>query len=282
MKIEASKLVSTQWLEDHLVSTKVKVLDASWYLPGEKRDPKKEFLQSHIPGAEYFDIDNFSDRTNHLPHMVPTSEKFDDELKKIGVSDHHHIIVYDGAGQFSASRAWWLFKLFDVGAVSILDGGFPKWVLEKRPVSSKISKLAGPSVNSKLKKHYVCNWKDVKKMALSDPSQIVDARSEDRFFGNAPEPRAGLRSGHIPKSTNICYKELLNDDNTFKDFESLRNVFTSKGVDIKRPIIASCGSGVTAAIIFFALDLLGAKSVALYDGSWCEWGSRPDLPVDRK
>ena len=276
-----SRLVSTQWLEDNIESPKIRLLDASWYLPNEDRDAYSEYLKNHISGANFFDIDAFSDPDSVLPHMAPSVERFGLEVSKLGINKSDQVVIYDGAGLFSAARAWWLFELFGVCNTCILDGGLPKWVSEGRSLESKIKRNLGTSdIVPKMRHSWLCDWRQVKKLAEEDPKQIVDARSKDRFHGRAPEPRPGLRSGHIPKTTNICFQELLNDDKSLKNRVALKRIFYAKGVNLEKQIITSCGSGVTAAILAFALYLLGAKNVALYDGSWCEWGARYDLDVE--
>ena len=276
-------LVSTEWLESRLGSDELRVLDASWYLPSEHRDPKQEFLTGHIVGAQYFDINCFSDPNHSLPHMVPSKERFCKELEKLGVDAKSIVVFYDGLGMFSAARAWWLLKLFGFSKVYVLNGGLPKWVDENKSLTTELvtfasERVSTPSLNSEL----VRDWKQVKTLMEENPKQIIDARSPDRFNGSAVEPRPGLRSGHIPGSTNICYKELLNDDFTVKDKESLLRIFNSKEIDLTAPIIATCGSGVTAAILFLSLEIIGARNKSIYDGSWSEWGQREDLLVETK
>ncbi len=280
MADEVQELVSTDWLADRLGSDDLVVLDASWYLPAMKRNPREEFLINHIAGANFFDINAFSDPDHQLPHMVPKVEQYSSELQKLGVVDGDHVVFYDGHGMFSAARAWWLLKLFGFSRVSVLNGGLPKWIAENKPVSSENVPPDIGQITAGFKSELVCDWKMVKSYMVDSPKQIVDARPSDRFSGRALEPRPGLRSGHIPGSTNICYKDLLNEDNTFKSVSVLLNTFQMKGVDLNLPIITSCGSGVTAAIISLALDLIGAKNIALYDGSWSEWGLRDDLEVE--
>ena len=279
---EVLELVSTEWLEKNLRSKDLRVLDASWYLPTENRNPKREFSSRHIAGSKFFDINSFSDPDDLLPHMVPPQHRFCSELSKLDVGAGNHVVFYDGSGLFSAARAWWLIKLFGFTKVSILDGGLPKWVAENRPLSNVVSgsnprsNFITPRFNNQL----VCDWKQVKLCVRDKIGQIIDARPFDRFSGQATEPRPGLRSGHIPGSLNICYKELLNDDRTLKNKELLSDIFAAKGVDLTLPIITSCGSGVTAAILFLALEVIGAKNLAIYDGSWSEWGSRDDLDIE--
>ena len=280
MAKEVLELVSTEWLEKNLGSKDLRVLDASWYLPSENRNPRKEFISRHIPSSKYFDINSFSDPNNPLPHMVPSEHKFCSELSKLGVSTGNHVVFYDGLGLFSAARAWWLLKLFGFAEVSILDGGLPKWISENRPLSSDIYESSSEFIIPKFNNQLICDWKQVKLCTRDKIGQIIDARPFDRFSGQATEPRPGLRSGHIPGSINICYKELLNDDHTLKNKKLLSDIFAAKGVDLTLPIIVSCGSGVTAAILFLALKVMGAKNLAIYDGSWSEWGSRDDLDIE--
>ena len=276
---QIQKVVSTGWLESHLGSHNLKVLDASWYLPSDNRNPREEFLAKHIVGSAYFDINSFSDPDHYLPHMAPSAEQFSSELSKLGVGDEHHVVFYDGLGIFSAARAWWLLKLFGFNRVSVLDGGLPKWISENRKVTSDINSIITNRITPTFTNQLVCDWKQVKSFMNDKPAQIIDARSTDRFNGQTAEPRVGLRSGHIPGSTNICYKECLNDDQTLKSKELLLDIFSSRGVDLTLPIITSCGSGVTAAILFLALEVIGTKEIAVYDGSWAEWGMRDDLEI---
>ena len=274
-----NSLVSTEWLEYNLSLPDLRILDASWYLSSQGRDPRSEFFEKHIQGSGYFDIEKFSDSNNQLPHMAPSPEQFCSELSKLGVGDENHVVLYDGLGLFSAARAWWLFKLFGIRRVSVLDGGLPKWLSEKKPVTSEIEIQTSHHFTPCLNKRLVCDWTTVKSFMTDDASQIVDARPQDRFQGLVSEPRPGLRSGHIPGSINVCYKDLLNIDQTMKSINDLQDIFESQGLDLDRPIITSCGSGVTAAILSLALSIIGAKDVALYDGSWAEWGIRSDLDI---
>jgi thiosulfate/3-mercaptopyruvate sulfurtransferase len=224
-------------------------------------------------------MESFSDSRHQLPHMVPSVEQFCSELSKLGVGEGNHVVLYDGLGLFSAARAWWLFKLFGFNRVSVLDGGFPKWVSEKKPVTSEIELQTPSHFTPSFNKRLVCDWTIVKSIMTNNASQIVDARPQDRFKGLVSEPRPGLKSGHIPGSINVCYKDLLNVDQTMKSSNDLKNIFESQGLNLNLPIVTSCGSGVTAAILSLALSIIGVHDVALYDGSWAEWGMRSDLDV---
>ena len=273
-------LISTDWLECNLGASNIRILDSTWYLPGSDRDPWADYQSCHIPGAQFFDIDFFSEENSKLPHMVPSVESFCSKLKKFGIGDAHHIVVYDSAGLFSAARAWWLFKFFGFKTVSVLDGGLPKWVREHRVVSDKLEIFGESHFTPNLEKQILSHITVVKKASNSGACQIIDARPGRRFPGLDPEPRPGLRSGHIPNSRNICYKDLLNSDCTFKDADVLQDIFVSEGIDTDAPIITTCGSGVTAAILFLALHIIGSKDVSLYDGSWTEWASDLSLKVE--
>ena len=272
-------LVSTDWLARHLKDPDLRLLDASWYMPGSGRDPKAEYEAAHIPGARFFDIDEISDLRSELPHMVPPVDKFMSRMRALGVGDGHQIVVYDGTGLFSAARVWWLFKLMGHDDIAVLDGGLPKWQSEGREVEDLPPVIRDRHMMVRRQNHLVKDVTQVSAAAKLRDHEILDARAPARFRGEVPEPRPGLRSGHIPGSKNVPFGTLLNPDQTMKSPEALRAAFESAGVDLSKPAITSCGSGVTAAILSRALTRLGKTDHALYDGSWTEWGQFPTLPV---
>jgi len=280
MSDDPKTLVSTEWLAAHLSDPDLRVIDASWYMPGDARDAKAEYDASHIPGARFFDIDEISDTRSELPHMVPPVEKFMSRMRAKGVGDGHQVVVYDGAGLFSAARVWWLFRLMGKTDVAVLDGGFPKWVKEGHPVEDMPPVIKDRHMTVTVQNQMV---KDVTQVAAASKLkdyEIVDARSPGRFKGEETEPREGLRSGHIPGSRNVHYAKLLNDDQTMKSIPELRQAFEVADVNLDKPVITSCGSGVTAAILSLALERLGHRKHALYDGSWSEWGAFDYLKVE--
>ena len=280
MKEDARILVSTKWLAKRLENAEVRVLDASWYLPGMDRNPIIEYEKSHIPNARFFDIDDISDNRSDLPHMVPPIEKFMSKVRKLGVGDGHQVIVYDGLGMFSAARVWWLFKMMGHKNIAVLDGGLPKWISDGFPVNDKPPVIRDRHMMVDQISYYV---KDVTQVAAASKlgdHEIVDARSPGRFRGEENEPRKGLRKGHIPNSKNVFFKSLLNEDQTFKNATELKRVFYSAGVDMTKPVITTCGSGVSAAVLNLGLELIGKTDHSLYDGSWTEWGMSPALPVE--
>lgn len=274
-------LVSTEWLASHIASPDIRVIDASWYLPQAGRDPKAEYEATHIPNARFFDIDEISDSQSDLPHMAPPAEKFISRMRAMGIGDGHQVVVYDGAGISSSARVWWLFQLFGKTDTAVLDGGLPKWLAEGREVEDMPPILRDRHITVRRNALLI---KDVTQVAAASKlkeAQILDARSEGRFNGTEPEPREGLRTGHIPNSINLPYSRLLNGDGTMKSPDELAAILAESNVDMKSPVITTCGSGVTAAIINLALERLGHKQHALYDGSWAEWGMYNDLKVEK-
>lgn len=274
-------LVSTAWLAAHLKDPDLRVIDASWYLPAAARDAKAEYQAAHIPGARFFDIDEITDNRSNLPHMAPPPEKFISRMRAMGIGDGHQVVVYDGAGLFSAARVWWTFRLMGKMDVAVLDGGFPKWQAEGREIEDMPPILRDRHMTVSRQNHLVKDVTQVAHAAKLGEAEIIDARGPARFRGEAPEPRPGLRSGHIPGSKSVHYETLLNADGTMKPVAELRAVFEAAGVNLSKPAITSCGSGVTAAILSLALERLGHKNHALYDGSWAEWGMYEDLGVEK-
>lgn len=272
-------LVSTGWLAAHLDDPDLRVLDASWYLPDTGRDPRAEYDAAHIPGARFFDLDDISDARSELPHMAPPVEKFMSRMRAMGVGDGHQVVVYDTAGIYSAARVWWLFRLMGKDDVAVLDGGFPKWQAETRPVEDLPPVLRDRHMTARRQNYLVKDVTQVAAAAKLGDTEILDARPPERFRGEAEEPRPGLRAGHIPGSRNLPFQALLNGDGTMKDTAGLRAAFEAAGVDLSRPAITTCGSGVTAAILNLAMERLGKTDHALYDGSWAEWGQFATLPV---
>ncbi|MBC7674895.1 MAG: 3-mercaptopyruvate sulfurtransferase [Rhodoferax sp.] len=272
-------LVSTSWLAAHLADPDLRVLDASWYLPDMGRDARAEYGAAHIPGARFFDIDEISDQRSALPHMAPPPEKFISRMRAMGVGDGHQVVIYDGYGLLSAARVWWLFRLMGKVDVAILDGGFPKWQAEGRVVEDMPPVMRDRHMTVQRQAGLVKDVTQVAHASKLGEAEIIDARSATRFKGEAAEPRLGLRSGHIPGAKNVPYGTLLNTDGTMKPMADLKAVFHTAGVDLAKPAITSCGSGITAAVLSLALERIGHRNHALYDGSWAEWGMYDDLQV---
>ena len=277
----ASPIVSTEWLAEHLNAPDVRVADASWYLPQAGRDAKQEYESAHIPRAVFFDIDDLSDEKSSLPHMLPSTVKFASRMKKMGVGDGARIVVYDTTGIFSAARVWWTFRAMGHRDVAVLNGGLRKWKAEGRPLQD------GPPAK-RSERHYtplqnteiIRDLDEMQALLRKSGTQIVDARPAGRFEGRDPEPRPGLRGGHIPGSKNVPSQDLLNADGTLKSAAELGKLFENVGIDVSRPVVTTCGSGVTASMLALALAVLGQTNAAVYDGSWAEWGQENGLPVE--
>ena len=280
MADDPTKLVSTAWLADHLDDPDLRIIDASFYLPDAGRDGRVEYEAQHVPGARFFDINEIADTARSMPHMAPPVEKFISRMRAMGVGDGHQVVVYDTVGLVSAARVWWMFRLMGKTDIAVLDGGYAKWIAEGRETEDLPPIMRDRHITVTRQNNLV---KDVTQVAAASKLkdfEIVDARAPARFRGDAPEPREGLRAGRIPGSKNVPYASLLNDDGTMLPVASLKQVFEGAGVDLKKPIITSCGSGVTACILDLALERIGHKDHAVYDGSWSEWGIYDDLGIE--
>jgi len=270
--------VSTDWLATHLETPDVVVVDASWHMPAANRDPEAEFRAGHIPGAVRFDIDAVADHSTDLPHVLPGADAFSSAVRKLGIGDGMTIVIYDSVGLQSAPRAWWTFKVFGARDVYILDGGLPAWVAEGRELSTDLPTPRPRHFTARLDHSMVKAAPEVRHALLSNAAQVVDARPANRFKGEVPEPRSGVKSGHMPGALNVPSGKVV-VDGRLAPADVLEAAFAEAGVDVAQPIITSCGSGVTAAILWLALETLGAPKLALYDGSWTEWGSRDDTEI---
>jgi thiosulfate/3-mercaptopyruvate sulfurtransferase len=270
--------VTTDWLAERLGDPGVVVVDGSWYLPAMKRDGFKEYQAGHIPGAVYFDIDEISDHGSPLPHMLPPPDAFALHMRRLGIGNDATIVVYDGAGLFSAPRVWWTFRVFGASDVFILHGGLPKWRAENRAIETGMTVRKPADFKPGFDKSLVADLARVEQALGTASIQVVDVRPAARFRGEAPEPREGVRSGHMPGSLNVPSSELM-EDGTLASPAKIRAALEAGGVDPAKPVIASCGSGVSAAVLWLALDAIGKPPQALYDGSWSDWGTRADKPV---
>ncbi len=279
--VNPDALVSTDWLNRHLDAPDVRIVDASWYLATAGREPKSEYAEQHIPGAVFFDIDEIADTTNPLPHMLPSAEKFAARVRRLGLGDGNRIVLYDGSGTVSATRGWWMFRLFGATDVAVLDGGLPKWMAEGRPLDANAPMPRERHFTARLNTTMVRDVDQVLANLAHRTEQVVDARSAGRFQGSEPEPRAGLRGGRIPGSLNLPFAALFDPtSNTLKGGAEIRRTFEAAGVDLDRPVVTTCGSGITACVLALGLHLIGHREIAVYDGSWSEWGARDDLPIE--
>ncbi len=274
-------LVSTDWLAANLRSPDLRVVDATYYLPMQKKDARAEFVERHIPGAVFFDIDEIADTARDLPHMLPSPEKFASRVRKLGLGDGNRIVVYDAHGMMSAARVWWTFRVFGHDDIAVLDGGLPKWLREDRPVESGWPQPQERHFTARLNHVMVRDLEQMRANLATRREQVLDARSAGRFEGTEPEIWPGRRAGHIPGSRNLPFTDLLDPvEKTFLPAGELAKRLHGAGVDLSKPVVTTCGSGVTAAVLAFALHLVGHRDVALYDGSWAEWGRPGDTPVE--
>jgi thiosulfate/3-mercaptopyruvate sulfurtransferase len=274
-------VVSTAWLAQHLGEPDLRVVDGSWHMPQAKRDPAREFIDAHLPGAVFFDIDGIADRASGLPHMLPSPEVFAKAVGALGIGDGDRVVVYDSRGVVSAARVWWTFRAFGHDAVAVLDGGLPKWRAEGRPVVSGAASPTARRFTPRFRPELVRAVDQIKANLGTKREQVIDARSRGRFTGTEPEPRAGLRGGHIPGSLNLPYDELHATDGTLRPPAELRDAFVAARLDLGRPVVTTCGSGITASVLALALHRVGRPDVAVYDGSWTEWASRDDTPAGK-
>jgi thiosulfate/3-mercaptopyruvate sulfurtransferase len=273
-------VVTTAWLAEHLGASDLRVVDGTWHMPQLKRDPRAEFEAAHVPGAVFFDIDAIADRSTTLPHMLPAPSQFAAAVGALGIGSGDRVVVYDVRGVVSAARVWWTFRAFGHEAVAVLDGGFRKWRAEGRPLESGAAKPAPRVFSARPRPELVRDLDAMRANIGSHAAQVLDARSAGRFAGTEAEPRAGLRGGHIPGSRNLPYETLYRPDGTLKPPDELGDAVAAAGIDLARPIVTTCGSGVTASVLALALYVLGRRDVAVYDGSWSEWGARSDTPIE--
>jgi thiosulfate/3-mercaptopyruvate sulfurtransferase len=273
-------LVTPEWLARHLADPNLAVLDGSWHLPPENRDAGAEFDQRHIPGAQFFDINTIADVASGLPHMLPPDDQFADAVGRMGIGNGSQVVVYDTKGLFSAARVWWTFKVMGHDKVAVLDGGLPAWLAAGHAVASGPAQpRPAQTFTARRNAGMIRTMSDVRRLIGSTTTQLVDARPAPRFTGAQPEPRPGLTQGHMPGARNLPFTQLLNADGTLKSEAALRTALAAAGVDAAKPVVASCGSGVTASMVALALAILGRSDTAVYDGSWAEWGRDAANPV---
>ena len=278
--VNPEALVSTEWLAAHLDAPDVHVVDGSWHMPAAKRDPRAEYEAQHIPGAVFFDIDEIADTDSPLPHMLPAPEKFAARVRRLGLGDGNRIVVYDTTGASAAARVWWMFRVFGHDDVAVLDGGLSKWLDEGRSVSDETVRPQARHFTARVNTFLVRDYDQVRANVERKREQFIDTRSAGRFAGTEPEPRPEVPSGHAPGSLNLPYTAFLNRDRTMVPAEAIRAALDKAGVDLDRPMFTSCGSGVTACVVSLGLYLIGKPDVPVFDGSWTEWASHPDAPIE--
>nr|WP_111297662.1 3-mercaptopyruvate sulfurtransferase [Paracoccus saliphilus] len=279
MQDDPKTLVSTDWLAAHLNDPDLRIIDASWHMPASGRDGRAEYDAAHIPHARFFDIDAISDKRSALPHMAPPVEMFISRMRAMGIGDGHQIVIYDNSDVRSAFRVWWTFRLMGKTDVAVLDGGLDKWQAEGRPVEDMPPVMRDRHITVQRQAALVRDVTQVAAASKLGDHAIIDARAPERFRGEVDEPRPGLRAGHIPGARNLPFGRLFNTDGTMIAPDAIRTAFEKAGVDLSKPAITTCGSGVTAAILSFALERIGHRNHSLYDGSWTEWGSFADLNI---
>ncbi|MBL4612984.1 MAG: 3-mercaptopyruvate sulfurtransferase [Emcibacter sp.] len=273
-------LVSTEWLSEHLAAPDIRIVDATWHMPGDEREAYQQYREAHIPGAVFFDINEICDLDSPLPHMLPSPEKMSSRMRKLGIGDGNRVVVYDNSDVRSAARVWYMLKTFGLWDVAVLDGGFQKWKTERRKIEDIPPIPRMRHFTARFNTTRVRDLEHMMENLTHAKEQVVDARPPGRFSGTDPEPRADMKCGAIPGSCNVFFKDLLNaEDGTFKSPDDVRAIFEAAGLDLKKPIVTSCGSGITASVLLLGLYLIGHQEIALYDGSWSEWGSHPDTPV---